>query len=274
MKRILALVALLLVFAPAAGHAACSLAQPPNMTLGIYTGTQSNSGTVNLTVICTAGSGSYTIGISGGSSGNTANRTMKSGAVTLKYALFRDAARTQNWGNVAGTDTYAGSGSVAFVNIPVYPRVAAGQIVAPGTYVDTVSTGSRSFTVTATVAANCLISTTNLAFGNYVGTQLNASATVAVNCTNTTSYNVGLNAGTATGATVTTRKMKFGTALLNYALFSNSGRTINWGSTSAQGVAGTGSGSNQQIIVYGRVAAGQYVVPGAYSDAIIATVTY
>ena len=273
MKTVLALMAPLL-FVPIAGKAACSLAQPPNMTLGIYTGTQSNAGTMNLTVNCTLFSANYTIGIDGGSSGSTANRTMKSGAVTLNYALFRDAARTQNWGNAAGTDTYAGNGGVTSVTIPVYPRVAAGQIVAPGTYVDTVRTGTRSFTVTATVAANCLISTTNLAFGSYAGTQLDASATVAVNCTNTTSYNVGLNAGTATGATVTSRKMNSGTALLNYALFSNAGRTTNWGSTPAQGVAGTGSGGNQQITVYGRVAAGQHAAPGAYSDAIIATVTY
>ena len=135
------------------------------MTLGIYTGTQSDSGIINFTVNCTAGSPNYTIAINGGNSGSTANRTMKSGSVTLRYALFRDAARTQNWGNVSGTDTYAGNGSVATVNIPVYPRMAAGQFPVPGTYVDTVSTGTKSFTVNATVAANCVISATNLAFG-------------------------------------------------------------------------------------------------------------
>lgn len=275
MKRMLGLAVLMAVISPIAGQAACTLAQPPNMTLGVYMGTQSNSGSTNLVVTCTAGSANYTIPINGGSSGNTANRTMKSGAVTLNYALFRDAARTQNWGNVAG-DSYSGSGSVASVNIPIYPRIVAGQLVAPGTYVDTVATGSRTFTITATVQATCIISATTLAFGIYTGTQLDATTTINVTCTNTTSYKVGLGAGNGNAATVTTRQMQGRDSRgLNYAVLRDAGRTLNWGNTvGTDTVAGTGNGIAQPLTVYGRIAAGQYIAPANYNDTVIATITY
>ena len=55
---------------------------------------------------------------------------------------------------------------------------------------------------------------------------------MTVTCTNTTTFNIGLNAGTATGATVTTRKMTGpASATLNYKLFRDSARTQNWGNT-------------------------------------------
>jgi spore coat protein U-like protein len=106
--------------------------------------------------------------------------------------------------------------------------------------------------------------------------QIAATTTVQVTCTNTTPYNVGLNPGTAIGATVTTRKMTGpASATLNYALTQDSGHVTNWGQTvGTDTVAGTGNGSAQTLTVYGILAAGQYPAPGAYSDTITATVTY
>lgn len=63
-------------------------------------------------------------------------------------------------------------------------------------------------------------------------------------------------------------------ALLNYVLTTDSAHTTNWGNSTGSWVAGTGNGSTQAITVYGQVAAGQYVAPGAYSDTITATVNY
>jgi spore coat protein U-like protein len=138
------------------------------------------------------------------------------------------------------------------------------------------ATATTTFAVTATVQATCLISATPMAFGTYTGVAANSTSTVSVTCTNTTPYNVGLNAGLATGATVTARKMTGpGSALLGYALYSDSARTVNWGQTvGTDTVTGAGNGSAQAITVYGAVAAGQYVAPGAYTDTITATVTY
>ena len=138
------------------------------------------------------------------------------------------------------------------------------------------STATTTFAVSATVAATCLISATPLGFGNYTGVVDPASSTVTITCTNTTPYNVGLSAGLATGATVTTRKMTGpAAALLGYELFSNAGHTINWGLTiGTDTVAGTGNGAAQPITVFGEIPAAEFVAPGAYADTITATVTF
>jgi spore coat protein U-like protein len=136
------------------------------------------------------------------------------------------------------------------------------------------SSTTATMGVTATVQATCIVSATPMGFGTYISTAASTSTSaITVTCTNSTTYTLGLDAG-LNGGTVTTRQMKNGTALLNYALFSDSGRTTNWGNTTGSWVSGTGNGSGQAITVYGQAAAGQYVTPGAYSDSITATVTY
>jgi spore coat protein U-like protein len=58
-------------------------------------------------------------------------------------------------------------------------------------------------------------------------------------------------------------------------MFHDAARSSRWGNTyNLDGVAGTGSGSAQTLNVYGRVAAGQLVTPGTYTDTVIATITY
>ncbi len=140
----------------------------------------------------------------------------------------------------------------------------------------TTASASTTFTVSATVQATCLITANPLAFGTYTGLAANATTTIAVTCTNTTPYNVGLDAGLTSGATVSTRQMKGpGTDVLNYGLYQDSTHATNWGSTVGTDTeTGTGNGSAQSLTVYGQVPANQYVTPGSYSDTITATVTY
>ncbi|MGA3081139.1 MAG: spore coat U domain-containing protein [Terracidiphilus sp.] len=135
---------------------------------------------------------------------------------------------------------------------------------------------TASFGVSATVLKDCIVSATALAFGNYTGAVNSATSTVTVTCTNTTTYTVGLSAGLATGATVTTRQMQNGAALLNYGLFTNATWTTYWGNSNIAPtwVSGTGNGAAQALTVYGQIPAGQYVTPGSYTDTITATVTY
>lgn len=128
--------------------------------------------------------------------------------------------------------------------------------------------------VSATVNANCIISAPALAFGTYSGSAATATSNLSVTCTNTTPYNVGLNAGATNGATVTTRQMLNGTAALNYTLLSGSATGPNWGNTTGSWVGGTGNGAAQTLTVYGSIPAGQYVTPGSYADTIVATVNY
>lgn len=138
------------------------------------------------------------------------------------------------------------------------------------------ATSTANFQVTATVAATCVISATNLAFGTYAGVQTDSTSTLSATCTNTTPYTIGLSVGAAVGATATTRSMTGpSAALLGYTLFRDSARILNWGFTAGIDTAsGIGSGAAQSVTVYGRVAAGQYVLPGAYTDTITATITF
>jgi len=269
-KIVLAVLFLLVIgIRPAAGQA-CSVTYT-TLNYATYTGTLLNSTSTGRVTCASA----WTLGLDAGL-GAGATETIRKmtgpGGVTLNYQLFLDAARTLNFGNTTGNES-TGTGNTT---VTVYGQIPAGQFIAPGTYTDTVSSASASFTVTAVVQATCSIVANPLAFGAYSGLLINSTSTLSVTCTNTTSYNVGLSAGTATGATVTNRSMTGPSAtLLGYKLFSNSGLTTNWGNTvGTNTLAGTGNGALQPLPIYGQLTAGQYVRPGSYTDTITATITY
>lgn len=265
---------LLVYFALPVAQAACTLSYS-SLSFGNYTGAALN-GTNAATVNCPSGSG-YTIGLNAGT-GSGATTTIRkltsSGGATLNYRIFQDAARTMNWGNTSGTDTVSGTGTGSSQTINIYAQILSGQTMTPGTYTDTISSSSASFSVTVTISASCTLSATALAFGTYTGTVLNTTTSISVTCTNTTTYSIGLSAGTTTGATVTNRLMSSSAGVhLPYALYSDAARTMNWGSTSNT-VSGTGTGSAQGVPVYGQIASGNFVAPGTYTDTITATITY
>jgi spore coat protein U-like protein len=105
--------------------------------------------------------------------------------------------------------------------------------------------------------------------------QQDSGRTLTVDCSSGSAYNMGLNAGTATGATVTSRQMTNGAAKINYSLYSNAARTTNWGNTVGTGtVSSTGTSASQSYTVYGSVSAQTTPAPGNYTDTIIVTVTY
>lgn len=138
------------------------------------------------------------------------------------------------------------------------------------------STSNTTFSVTANVVSSCQISATALTFGTYTGSQTDATSTITATCTDTTAYTIGVSAGLGTGATVTSRRMSGPSAdVLSYAIYREASRTNIWGTTiGTDTVASTGNGTAQAITVYGRLAAGQLPVPGAYSDTLTATITY
>ena len=140
------------------------------------------------------------------------------------------------------------------------------------------TTATSNFQVKLTITAQCLVSATDMDFGSngFITANIDQTSTVSVQCTNTTTYNVGFDKGT-NGSSVTTRQMKGGPSneTINYALYSDSNRSVNWGQTiGTDTVAGTGNGSTQNITVYGRVPSQTTPKPGNYSDTITVTVTY
>ncbi len=96
-----------------------------------------SSGTV--TYQCTVGV-LIQIQLQTGSAGTFSPRTLRSGAESLAYNLYLDAARTTVWGNgAAGTSTYSGLvATVLPVPVPIYAGIPARQDVPAGTYSDSV----------------------------------------------------------------------------------------------------------------------------------------
>lgn len=167
-------------------------------------------------------------------------------------------------------------------NSSVAGRILAGLVVISFTFAPSLTladTTTTTFNVTATVTTACTVSATNLAFGNYDPTSsspTDGTSTVTVRCTLATTYHVRLNQGLY-GTGVTDRKMQISgdTTKLNYALYRDATRLLNWGETDGvDTVDGVGTGLSVGHTVYGRIAAEQTVPAGSYSDTITVTVSY
>ncbi|MDP9151155.1 MAG: spore coat U domain-containing protein [Myxococcota bacterium] len=146
-------------------------------------------------------------------------------------------------------------------------------------------TATQNLSVTATIAANCTISTTAVAFGSYdpivtnASTPLDSTGTVTTTCSTGASPQItlgqGANAGGGSTDTVPVRQMASGAARLGYSLYQQTGRTTVWGNTLATAPAAvTGTGVAQVFTVYGRVPAAQNVATGSYTDTVVATVNF
>jgi spore coat protein U-like protein len=141
------------------------------------------------------------------------------------------------------------------------------------------ATTGTTFTVQVTIVASCVInSASTLNFGGSQGAltaDVDQTSTISVQCTNTTPYNIGLDAGTGAGATVATRKLTNGGNTINYSLYRDVGRAQVWGTTiGTDTVSATGNGSAQSHTVYGRVPAQTTPAPATYTDTVTVTVTY
>lgn len=141
------------------------------------------------------------------------------------------------------------------------------------------ATATSTLSVSATVLKSCTVATTPVLFGNYDPTSATAktgTGSVAVTCTSGTSYDVGLDAGAGTGATVASRKLTLSSNTLNYALYSDSGYTSVWGVTIGTDVVHATAPVSlvNTHTVYGSIPAGQGATLGAYTDTVNVTVTY
>jgi spore coat protein U-like protein len=125
-------------------------------------------------------------------------------------------------------------------------------------------------TVSANVAANCLISTTtNLAFGAYDPVVTNAStpkdetapAVISIACTKGTASTVTL---------ATTTPLSNGTDTLSFSLFRDSGHATAFGSLVTNHAAKTAI----PVSIWGQIGAGQDVSTGAYAGVVTATINY
>lgn len=96
-------------------------------------------GSSTLTVTCDAAT-PYTVGLNGGNASATdpTLRKMTRVGQQITYALYRDIARTQPWGNTIGVNTASGTGTGGAQVLTVYGRAPAQTTPSPGVYTDTI----------------------------------------------------------------------------------------------------------------------------------------
>jgi spore coat protein U domain-containing protein, fimbrial subunit CupE1/2/3/6 len=142
------------------------------------------------------------------------------------------------------------------------------------------ATSTSRLSVTAEVTPNCVIATSNLAFGSYdplagnSAQQLDGAAQVTVVCTRSTSAAVYIDSGR--NPIGSSRTLAGNSQHVSYQLFRDSGRTQEWGGggTDGQQFVSAGIHQPQQMTVYGRIPPGQEVASGFYTDVVTATVDF
>jgi len=141
-------------------------------------------------------------------------------------------------------------------------------------------TATANLGISASVAKNCTISTTAVAFGAYDPIVTNAvnpldgTGTVVVTCTKGAGTRIDLDLGT--NASGTTRRMSGGGDFLTYELYTTTARTTVWGSGAANGltIPAAPSKAARTYTVYGRVAGAQDVTATNYADTVVATINF
>jgi spore coat protein U-like protein len=249
--------------------------------------------------------------IGAGSGGATSSaRQMIAGASTLNYQLYQNSGRSTVWGSynwaLPGTpptiDLPLALNGTGSANVTIYARAFGGQgSVPPGSYATSFSAADTdfiygttlgilpcpnvvvvpqhshpTFTGSASVFSNCLVSAADIGFGSQglLTANIDQTGAISVTCTAGTTYNVGLDDGHQ-NAGPTGRAMALGGNKVGYGLYRDGSRSQVWGSTIATNtVGGTGTGAAQNLTVYARVPPQVTPPAGTYSDVIVVTITY
>jgi spore coat protein U-like protein len=256
----------------------------------------------------------------GNSPDASGNRLLHSTTDSLRHDFFTTSARATIWGSWgsqlppytpypfgAQQDLALGGAGSNSVVLTVYGRLYANQQTAtPGSYAWTSggspslqygyagstscpvggkTTSSSGSSWTATVLADANVSVTSMDFGSTstLSSNIDATATITVQATNTTPYSIGLDNGV--NASGSQRRMQLGATsnYINYGLYIDSARTSPWSTTSSATsctggagtcVTGTGTGSSQTVTIYGRVPTQSVPAAGTFSDSVVITVTF
>lgn len=160
-------------------------------------------------------------------------------------------------------------------------RVLAAVLAAvmPFTSAFAASPQTATFDVTMRVIADCKISATGIDFGQtgVISAAKTGQSNLTVTCTNTTPYNVGLDAGDGAGSTGTTRYM-VGTGANTDKVQVNlyrDGNSSFWGNTQGSNtVTGTGTGNAQTLTVYGEIPVQKSPTPDTYKSTITASIYF
>ena len=166
------------------------------------------------------------------------------------------------------------------IKLAVVSAIVAGSMGLSAT--SHASTETGSMVVSTKVDMACSMTVGALTFLNYDTTSADdntAQGTITSNCTSggAAKITIGLGAGGNSDSTdaIPMRQMKSGSEVLRYDLYSDSGRSTEWGNSVGTGLAITGTGSSVNIPVYGRIPKAQTAAAFTdYTDTISVTLTY
>jgi spore coat protein U-like protein len=223
---------------------------------------------------------------------------------SVRFQLYKDAARTQPLG------AYGETNAPLTVDVPVlffgtatatiYGRVFANQddrpagdyakLVTPiqgreraGTATPCESIGGTpeaapALSAILSIDPMCSVSADPVNFGSFSNLSVNrdASTNLRLKCTLKAPYQISLNGGSTTGTVANRRMGQAGNpASIGYQLYSDINRSQVWGNTTANWVPGTGTGASQPYTIYGRVPPQAMPgVTGTFEDTVTVTVAY
>ncbi len=132
---------------------------------------------------------------------------------------------------------------------------------------------NQNMTLAATITASCILTVnSNINFGGaIISTSVinNAQADFDVNCTTAVPYLVGINNGNQVG-----RQMLNGVNTADYELYTDAARTTLFPNIGTSSVGGTGTGGNQNFVVYGQMPVQSTPPAATYTDTVVVTVRY
>jgi len=238
--------------------------------------------------------------------GTGAPRYLLNGSNRMAFNLYTDSSYTaaKIWGSTASTIGarpingtlvgLLGLGGVA-QSFTVYGKIPAASLVGVATVgnADTLygasfaghgtvqygfgsvpctggASAAFSFQARATAVNNCLISTSNLAFasGSPI-TDQRISAPLSVACTANSTYQIALNGGVSNNPGARTMKNSVTGETLGYRISSTpDGAAWGDGTASTTVYSGTGTGSAQNVMMYGIVPRQRAPTPGEYRDTV------
>jgi spore coat protein U-like protein len=135
-----------------------------------------------------------------------------------------------------------------------------------------------NLSVAAAVSKNCTITATAISFTAYDPVvandtdALDGAGGLSVACTK--GVNPALSLGGGGNASGAQRQLAFGSERLRYDLFSDSTRTSTWTTSTSVTMGVAPSKVARPVTVYGRIAGGQDVPAGSYTDTLLATVNF
>lgn len=151
-------------------------------------------------------------------------------------------------------------------------------MIGAGTAPASAQSQNASMSVAASVTKNCTITATAISFTAYDPVvandtaDLNGEGGLSVACTR--GVNPALTLGAGNNAVAGQRRLDNGGERLNYDLFSDSTRTTSWTTSTSVTMGVAPSKAARPVAVYGRIAGGQDVPAGSYTDTLTATVNF